>query len=240
MQQIKVRDIIIEVAKKDIKNLHLGVYPPHGRVRIASPIKINDDAIRLFAVSKLSWIRKQQLKFKNQDRLPKREYISGESHYYEGRRYLLNVIYTKVLPKERVKLRNKTYLDLYVREGSSKAHREQVINSWYRAQMKAVLPALIAKWEKIIGVKVNVWGIKTMKTKWGTCNRAEKRIWLNLELIKKPKHCMEYIIVHEMTHFLERNHTEQYTAYLNKFMPQWKSYKNELNGYALEHKSWGK
>ena len=224
---MKIGDLLIDVVKKDIKNLHLGVYPPDGRVRIASPSKVSDESIRLFAISKLSWIKKQQAKFQAQSRQSPREYVSGESHYYKGDRYLLNVIYHQAAPK--VVIRNKTYIDLYVREGSSQQQREKVLIEWYRQQLKAELPDLIAQWQQIIGVSINDWGVKKMRTKWGTCNIQAKRIWLNLELIKKPQHCLEYVIVHELVHLLERNHGDLFKAYMNKFMPNWVFYKEELN-----------
>ena len=224
---MKVGDLLIDVVKKDIKNLHLGVYPPDGRVRIASPLKVDDETIRLFAISKLKWIKKNQAKFQAQPRQSPREYVSGESHYYQGDRYLLNVIYHSSAPK--VVVRNKTYLDLYVRHGSIQEQREQVLINWYRQQLKSEIPQLIAKWEQVIGVSINDWGVKKMKTRWGTCNIQAKRIWLNLELIKKPQHCLEYVIVHELVHLLERNHGDRFKAYMSRFMPNWNFYKQELN-----------
>lgn len=224
---MKVGDLLIDVVKKDIKNLHLGVYPPDGRVRIASPLKVDDETIRLFAISKLKWIKKNQAKFQAQPRQSPREYVSGESHYYQGDRYLLNVIYHSSAPK--VVVRNKTYLDLYVRHGSIQKQREQVLINWYRQQLKSEIPQLIAKWEQVIGVSINDWGVKKMKTRWGTCNIQAKRIWLNLELIKKPQHCLEYVIVHELVHLLERNHGDRFKTYMSRFMPNWNSYKQELN-----------
>jgi predicted metal-dependent hydrolase len=233
MHQIKVSNFEIDVVRKDIKNLHLAVYPPNGRIRIAAPLNINDEAVRLFAISKLSWIKKHQANFDAQERQTKRECISGESHYYNGKRYLLNVIYHKGVPK--VELRRNTYLDLYVREGSSKEQRGKVLKEWYRARLKERIPALIDKWQKTIGVEISDWGVKLMKTKWGTCNIEAKRIWLNLELAKKPIHCLEYIIVHEMLHLLERHHNETFVAYMDKFVPNWKFFKDELNKYPLSH-----
>ena len=224
---MKVGDLSINVVKKDIKNLHLAVYPPDGRVRIASPLKVDDETIRLFAISKLKWIKKNQAKFQAQPRQSPREYVSGESHYYQGDRYLLNVIYHSSAPK--VVVRNKTYIDLYVRHGSIQEQREQVLTNWYCQQLKSEIPQLIAKWEQVIGVSTNDWGVKKMKTRWGTCNIQAKRIWLNLELIKKPQHCLEYVIVHELVHLLERNHGDRFKAYMSRFMPNWNSYKQELN-----------
>ena len=234
--QITVNDLVIDVVRKDIKNLHLAVYPPDGRVRVAAPLLVDDEAVRLYAVSKLAWIRRQQAKFERQERQSAREYVTGESHYYRGRRYLLNVVYHDGPP--RVALRNNTRIDLIVRTGSEAAKREQVLLEWYRKKLKEAIPPLIAKWEPVVGVEVAEWGVRRMKTKWGTCNVEARRIWLNLELAKTSPHCLEYIIVHEMVHLLERNHTDRFVAYMNRFMPQWKLYRDELNRGPLAHETW--
>ncbi len=228
---------MIDVDRKEIKNLHLSVNPPDGKVRIAAPLNIDDDAVRLFAVSKLAWIRKQQRKFEDQARQSEREFVSGESHYFNGERYLLNVIYRKGNPK--VVIRNKTHIDLYVRENSNQQQRKRVVTEWYRKQLKAIIPDLINKWQEIIGVDVNDWGVRQMKTKWGTCNIEEKHIWLNLELAKKPERCLEYIIVHEMVHLLERKHNDHFVGLMDQFMPNWRLYRDELNQFPLKHESWG-
>jgi predicted metal-dependent hydrolase len=235
MHQIVVNNITIDVVRKNIKNLHLAVYPPSGRVRIATPMKVDDEAVRLFAISKLSWIKKNRVKYINQERQSERKYISGESHYFKGQRYMLNLIYHTGYPKVVIR---KKYIDLYVKAGSTEEQRENVMTTWYRKNLKEQIPALIEKWQKIIEIEVVQWQVKKMKTKWGTCNREAKRIWLNLELAKKPEHCLEYIIVHEMVHFLERNHTERFVAYMDKFMSQWKSIKDELNSSILKHEDW--
>lgn len=236
MQQIVVSDIVIDVVKKDIKNLHLAVYPPSGRVRIAAPLKTDDEAIRLFAISKLSWIKKNQAKQISQDRQTQRQFVSGESHFYKGKRYLLNVIKHSGHP--RVQLRAKKYLDLYVKPDYTVEQRERVLTNWYRKNLKELILPLIEKWEKAIGIEVDKWEVKIMKTKWGSCNREAKRIWLNLELIKKPEICLEYIIVHEMLHFLERNHTQRFIDLMDMFMPKWRSHREELNSSALKHEDW--
>lgn len=236
MHQITVADLVIDVVRKDIKNLHLGVYPPNGRVRVAAPRKINDETVRLFVVSKLGWIKKQRLKFAGQERQGPRDYVSGESHYVAGDRYLLNVIYQPGPPN--VVIRNKTYLDLYVRPGSDLSQRRRVLTEWYRRQLKAQIPPLLAKWQAVIGVEASEWGVKQMKTKWGTCNINARRIWLNLELAKKPTHCLEYIIVHELVHLLERLHNDRFMALMDKFMPPWRTYRDELNQLALDHADW--
>ncbi len=236
MHQIIVNGFVVDVVRKNIKNLHLGVYAPNGRVRVAAPLRINDEAVRLLIISKLAWIKRQQAKFEAQERQSAREYVSGESHYYQGRRYLLNVIEQKGSPA--VILRNNKTMDLFVRPDSDASQRERVLIAWYRQRLKEEIALLIAKWEPIIGVEVAEWRVKQMKTKWGTCNMRAHRIWLNLELVKKPLHCLEYIIVHEMVHLLERHHNDRFLAYMNRFMPLWQYYREELNRAPLGHESW--
>ena len=236
MHQLAVGDLVVDVVRKDIKNLHLAVYPPDGRVRVAVPLLVDDEAVRLAVISRLTWIRRQQARFEKQERQSAREYVSGESHYYQGTRYLLNVIYRDGVPK--VTVRNNTTIDLFVRPGSDTAQRERVMLAWYRRQLKQLVPPLVAKWEAIVGVEVAEWRVKQMKTKWGTCNPAAGRIWLNLELIKKPVACLEYIIVHEMVHLLERRHNDRFVAYMDKFMPQWRLVRAELNQAPLGHATW--
>ena len=229
--QIIIDDITVEVVKKDIKNLNLSFSHPTGRVHVSAPLRINDNAIRLFIVSKIHWIKKHQSKFDNQERQSEREFISDESHYYFGKRYLLNVIYHDSKPK--VEIRNKTHIDLYVRLGSNQLQRQKVMTEWYRYQLKEQVPNLIDKWKYIVGVEINDWSVKKMKTRWGSCNRKNKRIWLNLELSKKPIHCLEFIIVHELTHLLERHHNEHFKSLMDGFMPNWRLYKEELNRFIL-------
>ena len=234
--QIQVGEISIDIVKKDIKNLHLGVYPPDGRVRIAAPLRLKDDAIRVFAVSKLAWIKKKQANYRAQERQSKREYVSRESHYYEGKRYLLKVIYQDAPPC--VEIRNKTHIDLYVRPGANREQRKKVMTEWYRAQLKKKIPDIVEQWQKVIEVNVDDWGVKQMRTRWGTCNQKAKRIWINLELAKKPTHCLDFIVVHEMVHLLEKNHNDQFKAYMDEFIPQWRKYKEELNQSVLSHDDW--
>lgn len=235
-KQIKLGDISIDVIYKDIKNIHLSVHPPTGRVRIASPEKFNLDTLRVFAISKLSWIKKQRHKIQSQERETPRDYSTRETHYFLGKRFLLNVITQSKNPK--VVLNHNT-IDLYIRENSTLSQRKALLNEWYREQLKEKIPALIARWEKILNVNVNEFGIKKMKTRWGTCNPRAKRIWLNLELVKKPIECLEYIVVHEMIHLLERSHNQKFVALMNKYMPKWKEYKKELNRFPLMHEEWG-
>jgi hypothetical protein len=236
MPQLTIGEIAVEVVRKDIKNLHLGVYPPNGRVRIAAPMRIDDDAVRLFAISKLTWIKKQQVRFRQQERQAKREYVSGESHYYNGKRYILKIITAP--PPSRVEIRGKKYIYLYVPADSSREKRQHVMTQWYRNRLKEQIPALLEKWQSITGVEVSSWGIKAMKTKWGSCNARERRIWVNLELAKKTTHCIQYILVHELVHLLERQHNEKFIAYMDRYMPQWRKYKEELNRFILGHVDW--
>jgi predicted metal-dependent hydrolase len=197
-------DLEIETVKKDIKNIHVGVFPPDGRVRVAAPLKTTDEAIKLLVVSKMNWIKKQQLKFNQQERQTKREYVSGESHYLLGNRYRLNVIQTDAKPK--LEIKRKARIDMYVKPQTSFEVKERLMDSFYRSELKRQLPALVSKWEKITGLSIKEVRIKKMKTKWGTCNPKRQRIWLNLELAKKPFHCIEYVIVHEITHLKEKHH----------------------------------
>ena len=234
--RLTVNDLVVDVVRKDIKHLHLGVYPPLGRVRVAAPLHVNDEAVRLFTISRLAWIHRQQAKFEAQQRQPAREFVSGESHYYQGHRYLLHVTYRKGSPA--VIIRNNKIMDLFARPGSDTSERERVLATWYRRRLKEEIAPLIAKWEAISGVQVAEWGVKQMKTKWGTCTIEARRIWLNLELIKKPVHCLEYIIVHEMMHLLERHHNERFMALISSFMPLWQYYREELNREPLGHETW--
>lgn len=227
----------MEVVRKDIKNLHLGVYPPHGRVRVAAPLAVNDDAVRLAVIGKLGWIKRHRAKFAAQERQSPREYVTGESHYFQGRRYRLNVVCQP--GPARVSIRNRSIIDLFVPEGSDTARRERVMVEWYRCRIKEQIPPLLEKWEETIGVRAAAWGVKRMKTKWGACNTAARRIWLNLELAKKPAHCLEYIVVHELVHLLERSHSDRFMDLMDRFMPQWRLYRDELNRAPLGHEAWG-
>lgn len=234
---IEISGIRVEVVRKAIKNLHLGVYPPAGRVRVAAPLRIDDEAVRLAVISKLGWIRRQQKAFAEQPRQSKRELVDGESHYFQGRRYRLRVFEEETLRGVRIK--GRSALELYVKPGTDAAKREVILDEWYRSQLKDVIPDLIAKWEPVIGVQVEAWGVKKMKTKWGSCNIAARRVWLNLELAKKPPLCLEYILVHEMVHLLERHHNDRFKALMDRFLPQWRLYRDQLNQAPLAHEEWG-
>ncbi|SKC49485.1 M48 family metallopeptidase [Paraburkholderia hospita] len=237
VRHIKVSGLSVEVVRKDIKNLHLGVYPPNGRVRVAAPLSVSDDAVRLAVIGKLGWIRRQREKFEAQPRQSKREMVSGESHFFQGHRYRIRVVYQD--GPATVVLRNMRTMEIKVRPGTSAEQRLKVIERWYRDQLKAIILGLLEKWQSLLGVKVAHWGIKKMKTKWGSCNVDASRIWLNLELAKKPVQCLEYVLVHEMVHLMERHHNDRFTALMDRYLPQWRMVRDELNRAPLGHEDWG-
>ncbi|MET4694493.1 M48 family metallopeptidase [Endozoicomonas lisbonensis] len=232
-----VRNIPVEVVRKDIKNLHLAVYPPDGRVRIAVPEHISDENIRLAVISRLAWIRKQQAAFAAQPRQSPREMVAGESHYFMGRRYRLEVL--EQHGPHSLKLKNNRWMQLTVAPGTSQANREKVLTEWYREQLKQQIPPLLQKWQSVIGVEVTDWHIRKMKTRWGSCNISAARILINLELVKKPVECLEYILVHELVHLLERHHNDRFKAYMDRFLPQWRRSRDLLNGEPLGGSGWG-
>jgi predicted metal-dependent hydrolase len=222
--------------RKDIKNLHIGVYPPDGRVRVAAPLVVSDEAIRLAVIEKLGWIKRQQAKFAEQPRQSQREMVNGESHYFFGRRYRLCVLEHNAPAK--VAVCGTVKIDLFVRPGTSAEQRETILLRWHREQLKALIPPLLYKWQALLGVHVANWGIKKMKTKWGSCNPSARRIWFNLELAKKPILCLEYITAHELTHMLERHHNARFTALLDTNIPHWRQYRDMLNKLPLAHEDW--
>lgn len=234
--KLSIYGIEVDTIKKDIKNIHIGVYPPNGRVRVATPLKTTDEKIKHIVLTKMDWIKKQQRKFKEQERETKREYVSGESHYFMGKRYRLVVIQTQ--DKPHVEIIRKTRINMYVKPHASVENKQKILEDYYRQELKNQIPNLLTKWEKRTGITVKEARIKKMKTKWGSCNPKDKRIWLNLELAKKPQHCIEYIIVHEMVHIIEKNHTEKFKSLLNTFMPNWTQCKQELNRGKLGHFTW--
>lgn len=231
-----IRELSIEIVRKDIKNLHVGVYPPAGRVRVAAPLRLDDEAVRLAVVSRLGWIRRQRAEFERQDRQSRREMVTGESHYFKGRRYRLDVIEHDVLPS--VYLRNNTTMQLRVRPDSTPDLRKKVLEKWYRARLREQIPWLIAKWEPKAGVTVSEVRIRKMKTRWGSCNAASRWITLNLELVKKPASSLEYILVHEMVHLVERKHNDNFRGMMDMLLPAWRLMRDELNQAPLSHDDW--
>ena len=235
-KSITVAGIQVEVVRKDIKNLHLGVYPPHGRVRVAVPLVVNDEAVRLAVLDKLTWIKRQRINFAEQPRQSSREMVSGESHYFFGRRYRLRV--HEQSGKGKVALHGITYMDLFMEPEATRDQREAVLLQWYREQLRKLIPGLLEKWQLIIGVHVADWGIKRMKTKWGSCNRDDRRVWFNLELAKKPVRCLEYVVVHELVHLLERTHNDRFVALMDQYLPGWHSIRTELQEGLLSYQAW--
>jgi hypothetical protein len=234
--EIRVSGLVVQVVRKNIKNLHLGVYPPNGRVRVAAPLNVNNDAVRLAVAGKLGWIKKHQERFRAQSRESGRELVSGESHYFLGHRYRLRVLYHDGVP--RVVVRGKYAIELHVRPGTTAERRRQVLQDWYRQQLRELIPPLLKKWQEALGVQVTQWRIKKMKTKWGSCNLKARRIWLNLELVKKPIQCLEYIIVHELAHLIERHHNDRFISIMDQHMPHWRLHRQELNSAPLAHETW--
>ena len=236
-QRIEVRGIPVEVVRKEIKNLHVAVYPPSGRVRVAAPLCLDDEAVRLAVVSRLGWIRRRRAEFEGQTRESQREFVTGESHYFEGRRYRLDVIERDVPPT--VKLLNNTRLELGVRPNSDREAREAVLHRWYRRHLRNQLPPLVAKWEPKLGVTVEDVRIKKMKTLWGSCNAEAKRIWLNLELAKKPSSCPWRTSSYtKWCICLSAITTDRFRELMDNFIPQWRTYRDELNRAPLAHENW--
>lgn len=235
VKEIIVGGITVQVVRKNIKNLHLAAYPPNGRVRIAVPLHVDDEAVRLAVTSKMGWIRRQQTVYTEQSRQSRREMVTGESHYVRGQRYRLEVI--EVTGKQGVKLRGRK-LVLTVRPGTSAEQRRELLNRWHRDRLKSEIPKLIEKWEPLVGAAVNEWGVKKMRTRWGTCNPDARRIWINLELAKKAPECLEYIVVHELVHLIERTHNDNFKAHMDRLMPTWRTHRDTLNAAPLGHEDW--
>lgn len=233
---ITVSDIPVEIVRKNIKNIHLAVYPPDGKVRISVPQNITDDNVRLAIVSKLSWIKKRQEEFAKQPRQAERIFISGESHYYQGKRYILEVVERH--GKHSFQLKSNARMRLQVHPGTTKENRALVVNDWYRKKLKNDISRLLEKWQPVIGKKVLSWGVKKMKTKWGSCNVADRRIWINLELAKKSPECLEYILVHELVHLHESHHNENFKRLMDRYLPHWQKSRDALKSEPLAHEEW--
>lgn len=233
--QFTLGNTVVEVVLKDIRNVHLSVHPPTGRVRISAPARMSLDTLRVFAISKLGWIRQQQQKLRDQERETSREYLDRESHYVWGRRYLLKVVESDQAPA--VELKHSQML-LRVRPDTDEATRQSIVDAWYREQLKAAVPALIARWEPLVGVRVGRFYVQRMKTKWGSCNPGSGSIRLNTDLARKPRECLEYIVVHEMAHLLESTHSARFVALLDRLLPQWRLRRQQLNQLPVRHEEW--
>lgn len=232
---LSVDGINVDVVYKDIKNLHVGVYPPVGRVRVAAPQRLDEAQIRLAVIQRLPWIRRQRKQLQDAIRQSPREMVTGESHYVWGARYRLTVV--KCPGRPRVELDGERLL-LHVGDNTDTSARLKILQDWHRRQLRDAISALIERWEPAIGRSVERWSIRRMKTKWGSCNRETSHIWFNLELAKKHPRCLEYIVVHEMTHLHERNHGERFTKLMDGFLPDWRSLRDELNSAPLADEQW--
>ncbi|MCI5147278.1 MAG: M48 family peptidase [Candidatus Electrothrix sp. AR3] len=234
-ETIKLGEITIQVTRKAIKNVHLSVHPPEGRVTISLPSNTRLEVARAYAISKLGWIRNQQAILRNQARETPRRYIERESHYLWGRRYLLTIAFREDKPK--VTLDHKR-LTLSVRPGASRAKRQAVLEEWQRSLLHQVIPPLIKKWQQRLQIKVRAYYLQRMKTKWGSCNPKAGNIRLNSELVKKPKDLLEYVLVHEMAHLLEPSHNQRFIAILDQHYPFWREARAELNALPLTAEEW--
>lgn len=226
-----------QLHRKAIKNLHISVLPPDGKLRVSAPERMTDTAIRVAVASRIPWIRKQQNDFAQQARQSEREMVGGESHYLWGKRYRMEYIFRhgkhEILPK------GKTKLQMFVAPDTTIDNRRLVLNDWYRTELKAQLLPLIEKWQKKLHVDLADFGVKQMKTKWGSCNVQAKRIWINLELAKKPPECLEYIVVHELIHLLERHHSQRFQHYLDRHLPNWRERRDLLKRLPLAYSALG-
>ena len=230
--QIEISGLKIEVQKKNIKNLHLVVAPPDGKVRVSAPMHLSDDSIKMFVRTKLGWIKKQQEKFEKQPRQSEREYVSGETLYVLGQQYFLRVEYSY---KGNSLILSGNEAILTVRKESTASQRETFVNEWYRALLKEKIEIYLPKWENITGLRCDSWQTKYMTTRWGTCNTNTCKIWLNLQLAKKPIECLEYVILHELAHLKVRNHSKDFVAIMDQYMPYWRETKKLLNDLKLDY-----
>lgn len=232
---LKIGEISVDVFKKDIKNVHLSVYPPTGQVRISAPLRMDVGTIRVFAISKLAWIKEQKKKLIEQEREPPREYIERESHYLWGKRYLLSIVETDNPPH--ITLRHSKMI-LQVCPATSAERRQAILDEWYRVQLKAAVQPLIEKWEPFVGVNVERVFVQRMKTKWGSCSRTSASIRLNTDLAKKPREYVEYIVVHEMVHLIEPTHNGRFIGLMDSLMPNWRFYRQLLNRLPVRQERW--
>jgi hypothetical protein len=223
--QLKIGSVEVEVKFKPIKNLHLSVHPPHGNVTVSSPEFFELEKVRIYLITKLGWIKREQKKIANQEREGKKQFITRESHHFLGKRYLLVV---KESPKNYVILKH-SQIELHVKPDASIEAKKKILYSWYRKELKSQINVLIEKHAVIMNVNLPEFGIRIMKTKWGSCTTESKKLWFNIELAKKPIDCIEYIVVHEMVHLLERNHNKNFVILMDRYLSNWRLQKNILN-----------
>jgi len=233
--RIELGGLSVDVERKAIKNMHLSVHPPAGRVTISAPERMRLEKIRIYVISKLDWIRNQQRKLLAQDRETPREYLERESHYLWGKRYLLTI--EEADARQGVRLDHDRII-LQLRPGRSAAKREKLLDAWYRERLKEALPEMLEKWLPRIGVELDAFHVQRMKTKWGSCSPQRKAIRLNTELAKKPKPCLEYLVVHELVHLIEATHNQRFIALMDHHLPNWRDRRNVLNDLPVRHESW--
>ncbi|MGD0838565.1 MAG: SprT family zinc-dependent metalloprotease [Polyangia bacterium] len=234
-ERLTIGGIGVEVENKAIKNLHLTVHPPQGHVRIVAPERMQLDTIRLYALSKLPWLRRQIAELQAQARETSREYVNRESHFVWASRYLMKVVEQQAAPT--IELR-KDELVLTIRPGTDQAQRHEILAAWYRAQVRAAVSPLLAKWQRILKVEAQAIFVRQMKTKWGSCNPAKAAIRLNTDLAKKPPACLEYVLVHELAHLIEPTHSDRFRAILSHHLPNWPHLRSQLNRAPLAHEDW--
>jgi predicted metal-dependent hydrolase len=232
---LTIRGIDVDIIYKDIKNLHIGVYPPMGRVRVAAPRRLDDDQVRLAVIQRLPWIKRQRAQLRSTERQSEREMVTGESHYVWGVRRRLKVVERPGRAHVEV---DGDRLILYVSSDRDAEQRRTVLDTWYRTQLREAIPGLISTWESMLDTRVPDWIIRRMRTKWGTCNRETRRLTFNVELAKKHPDCLEYIVVHEMMHYFERNHGERFTKLMDDAMPDWRARRDLLNDAPLADEKW--
>jgi predicted metal-dependent hydrolase len=230
---LTVAGIDVDVVYKDIKNLHISVYPPLGRVRVAAPTRITEDAVRLAVVQRLPWIKKQREQLQNADRQTEREMVTGESHYVWGSRLRLDV----QTGRSKVTVSGSKLL-LSAPEAIDAEDRRAILERWYRRQLKAAIPPLLEKWQPVVGKEISGWVVRRMRTKWGSCNPDTGTLWFNIELAKKHPSCLEYIVVHEMTHLHERTHNDRFAGLMDQFLPNWRASRDQLNEAPLTDEEW--
>lgn len=229
---ITINGIPISITKKPIKNMHLYVKPPDGRVEVSAPISLSDESIEMFIRTKIGWIKRQKEKFADQPRQTKREYVSGEAFYLWGVQYYLLVNYSN---KGNSLIIDGDKARLTVRKDSTATQRENYVNEWYRTALKSEVERLLPKWENTTGFYATSWQTKNMTTRWGTCNVTNKKIWLNLQLAKKPVECLEYVILHELAHLKEKKHNAAFVAIMDLYMPNWREVRKKLNNQILDY-----
>lgn len=230
--ELEVTGIPVIINKKDIKNMHLYVKPPNGRVEVSAPLHLSDESIAMFIRTRIGWIKKQQEKFREQPRQTAREYVSGETLYVWGKQYFLQVDYRN--------RGNALHLSgdkaiLTVRQESTSQQRETFVNEWYRVRLKTEIEKRLPEWERVTGLHCNGWQTKNMTTRWGTCNTKTGKIWINLQLAKKPFECLDYVLLHELAHLRVKNHSGEFTAILDLYMPHWREVKKQLNDSMLDY-----